>query len=87
VRIIFCPILTGGSVETTRATMSDGWRGHLAWKKAIASASSNCVEVADNGESIYVRDSKDPVGPVLAFTRPEWEAFLTGVRAGDFDAQ
>jgi Domain of unknown function (DUF397) len=32
-----------------------------------------------------VRDSKDRSGPVLQFTRREWEAFLAGVRHGEFD--
>jgi hypothetical protein len=43
------------------------------------------VEVAESGGSYLVRDSKNPTGPVLAFTRAEWDAFQAGVRAGDFD--
>ncbi len=31
-----------------------------------------------------MRDSKDPAGPVLAFPRAEWRAFLGDVRAGEF---
>jgi hypothetical protein len=34
---------------------------------------------------VQVRDSKDPDGPVLAFTRREWEAFLAGCKDGEFD--
>jgi hypothetical protein len=34
---------------------------------------------------VAVRDSKDPAGPVLTFTAPEWSAFLAGVRDGEFD--
>ena len=33
-----------------------------------------------------MRDSKDPDGPVLAFTRAEWETFLGGAKTGEFDA-
>jgi hypothetical protein len=33
---------------------------------------------------IVVRDSKDPLGPVLRFTRSEWDAFIGGVQDGDF---
>lgn len=54
-----------------------------------ASGSENideCVEVAplDNGGRA-VRDSKDPAGPALHFTRGEWRRFLDGVRDGEFD--
>lgn len=55
------------------------------WVKAGASGSDNCVEVQAGPAVVFVRDSKDPDGPCLAFTPAEWEAFLTGVRAGDFD--
>lgn len=45
-----------------------------------------CTEVAFVGAEILVRDSKDPDGPVLRFTADEWEAFVLGVAAGEFDA-
>jgi hypothetical protein len=32
-----------------------------------------------------VRDSKDRNGPVLRFNAHEWEAFLAGVRNGEFE--
>jgi len=57
------------------------------WRKSSFSASGDCVEVsfslADGGAR--VRDSKNTAGPTLAFTRREWQAFLSGVRAGEFD--
>ena len=31
------------------------------------------------------RDSKDRDGPVLRFNAHEWEAFLAGVRNGEFE--
>ena len=34
---------------------------------------------------VAVRDSKNPNGPKLLFTRPEWKAFVNGLKAGDFD--
>lgn len=45
-----------------------------------------CVEVAVCTCGIKVRDSKNPDGPVLNFTWPEWAAFLAGTRNGEFDA-
>jgi hypothetical protein len=46
----------------------------------------NCVEVADTPAAVGVRDSKDPSGPVLVFARSQWQAFVDGVKSGDFDA-
>ncbi|WP_242422555.1 DUF397 domain-containing protein, partial [Frankia torreyi] len=48
-------------------------------------AGGMCVEVAPLGEGIVVRDSKNPSGPVLAFSAAEWDAFLAGARDGEFD--
>ncbi|MEU3961083.1 DUF397 domain-containing protein [Streptomyces buecherae] len=36
--------------------------------------------------TIPVRDSKDPHGPTLTFDTAAWNAFVTGVKNGDFDA-
>jgi hypothetical protein len=35
--------------------------------------------------TVGVRDSKDPDGPVLRFTRTEIGAWIAGVRDGEFD--
>jgi len=44
------------------------------------------VEVAANLPGVVsVRDSKDPDGPKLAFAAAEWDAFIAGVRDGQFD--
>jgi hypothetical protein len=45
----------------------------------------NCVEVAFVDDAIAVRDSRDPDGPALIYTRDEWEAFIGGVKDGEFD--
>ncbi|WP_449063308.1 DUF397 domain-containing protein [Planomonospora algeriensis] len=71
------------------------------WRKSSRSGGgSNCVEVtvvdetpavaghkADAERLFLVRDSKDPDGPVLAFTPSEWDAFVDGVKNGEFDDQ
>ena len=58
----------------------------LAWRKAAASGNNGCVELAAlPGGGIAVRDSKDPSGPVLSFTRHEWVSFLDGLDKGEFD--
>lgn len=56
------------------------------WRKATASdGQGQCVELADLGDTIGMRDSKDPDGPVLRFTRTEVAAWLAGAKAGEFD--
>ncbi|MFC6084069.1 DUF397 domain-containing protein [Sphaerisporangium aureirubrum] len=48
----------------------------------------NCVEagpLSDGSERIAVRHSRHPEGPVIIYTRAEWDAFLAGVRANEFD--
>jgi hypothetical protein len=54
------------------------------WAKSSFSFSNgNCVEVAAlPGGSVAVRDSRDPAGPVLRFTRDGWDTFLAGARRG-----
>lgn len=55
-------------------------------KSSLSFANGNCVEVASMpGGRIGVRDSKDVNGAVLRFTPDEWDAFLGGVRQGEFD--
>jgi hypothetical protein len=40
---------------------------------------------AGHGPLIALRDSKDPDGPRLYFTRSEFAAFRHGILAGEFD--
>jgi Domain of unknown function (DUF397) len=59
----------------------------LIWiKSSLSFSNGNCVEVASlpHGE-IGVRNSRDPQRAVLRFTPDEWDAFLGGVRNGEFD--
>ncbi|ODU02130.1 MAG: DUF397 domain-containing protein [Pseudonocardia sp. SCN 72-86] len=59
----------------------------LTWRKASASnPSGDCVEVAAlPGGDVAVRNSRDPDGPALVYTRAEIAAFVAGARAGEFD--
>jgi hypothetical protein len=58
------------------------------WRKSSFSGNgnNNCVEMARlaTGE-VAVRNSRDPDGPTLIYTRPEVEALIRGVRNGEFD--
>jgi Domain of unknown function (DUF397) len=56
------------------------------WRKSSrSSGNGQCVEWADLGAAVAVRDSKDPTGPALIFTPGEWAAFVEGVKAGEAD--
>lgn len=55
------------------------------WRKSRASGTSNCVEVAFLEEVVLVRNSRDPSTPPMEFSPGEWDAFLHGVRNGEFD--
>jgi hypothetical protein len=58
-----------------------GWR-----KSSYSGAKEHCVEIAPAERAVLVRDTKDhDTGPILAFPRAPWAAFLTAVRAGEFD--
>jgi hypothetical protein len=51
------------------------------------SGGGDCVEVGRIPEGgAIVRDSKDPArATALAFDRREWDAFVRGVKNGEFD--
>jgi hypothetical protein len=58
------------------------------WRKATKSGDTGggCVEVATNLPGIVaVRDSKNPIGPALAFSPHEWSCFRDGVAKGEFN--
>ena len=57
------------------------------WRKSgRSSAQGNCVELARlSGSEVAIRNSRHPAGPALVFTDAELEAFLGGVKDGDFD--
>jgi hypothetical protein len=56
-----------------------------SWRKSTRCESSGCVEVAEADGRVMVRDSTDPHGPVLTFSRQSWAAFVAAVRLGLLD--
>lgn len=64
--------------------------GQVQWRKSTFSnggdGGDNCVEVGalpDGG--IAVRDSSDPSAGFVYLTRAEMDAWIKGVKAGEFD--
>ncbi len=55
-------------------------------KSSYSGENGQCVEVgqaADGGR--WLRDSKNPSSPPYYFTAGEWDAFIRGVKDGEFD--
>jgi hypothetical protein len=61
-----------------------GWRKRTR-RKSPPTSSSGRIEVVFVDGRVAFRDSKYPDGPVLRFTPGEWEAFVGGVRLGEFE--
>lgn len=56
------------------------------WKTSSFCNFGSCVQVlALSDGHVLVQHSQDPTGPRLAFSAKEWDAFVQGVRAGEFD--
>ena len=45
----------------------------------------NCVAVKMEGSTVQIRDTKDNKDTTLSFTTDEWQAFIQGVKKGEFD--
>lgn len=74
--------------------MSPTYNGMPAWlmpgaiwcKSRRSNPSGNCVEMALlPAGAIAIRNSRDPDGPALIYTRAEIDAFIRGAKDGDFD--
>lgn len=53
----------------------------VTWRKSTrSSGDGHRTEVAELGETVAVRDSKDPSGPVLIFARSAWGNFVADLR-------
>jgi Domain of unknown function (DUF397) len=69
--------LSGHAVPTTNEF---DWR-----KSSYSGTNGSCVELAPDRSVVLMRDSKDPSGPVLHFSRAQVAGLLAGARAGEFD--
>ncbi|MEU6332772.1 DUF397 domain-containing protein [Streptomyces sp. NPDC047049] len=61
----------------------------LTWvKSSYSGEQGQCVEVADARAArgvMAIRDSKDPQGPILAFSPAAFTEFITDASAGAYD--
>ena len=55
-------------------------------KSSLSHANGNCVEITDLSDGqVGMRHSKNAAGSVLSFPPQEWQAFLGGIRNGEFN--
>ena len=57
-------------------------------RSGFSSPAGHCVEVAfvgTGGNGVVVRNSTRPEDVSIHFTKNEWSAFVSGVKAGEFD--
>jgi hypothetical protein len=72
--------------QTPAAQLSAQLR-QVRWQKSpYSNSQGSCVEMGLlPGGDIAVRNSRDPDGPALVYTRAEIHALLQGAKDGDFD--
>ena len=59
-------------------------RSTPVWVKSSKCEAASCVEVADLGPAVLIRNSSFPDGEFLEVSRPDWDAFLVGILHGEF---
>jgi hypothetical protein len=79
-----------GATTTPVGMMDPAAVQGVAWHVSTRSGNTggNCVEAGpldDGSERVAVRHSRFPDGITILYTRAEWEAFLSGVKDGEFD--
>ena len=62
-----------------------GSTGEPAWRAARHCDGGGSIEIVVRGDHVLVRRSTDPDGLHVILTRDEWQAFVGGVKDGDFD--
>jgi hypothetical protein len=55
------------------------------YRRSSFCSASGCVTVRQDGDMFFIRDSCSPLDEPQVYTRDEWEAFIAGVKAGEFD--
>ncbi|MFI0483926.1 DUF397 domain-containing protein [Actinomadura sp. 9N215] len=61
--------------------------GNFTWRKSSYSGQegTTCVELADHKWDVVIRDSTNPEGPALRFSRPAVAGLVDRIKAGELD--
>lgn len=57
----------------------------MSWVKSQFCDTSSCVEAMRVENEIWMRDSKDPDGPILKFPAREWSQFMADINKNKSD--
>ncbi|HCT75370.1 MAG TPA: DUF397 domain-containing protein [Micromonosporaceae bacterium] len=55
------------------------------WRRSSYCEANGCFEVAPMDQYALLRDSKDPNGPQLRFSREVWNEFVDAIKRGDLE--
>ena len=55
------------------------------WRTSRACDGGACVGVARHGDFVVIGNTANPEAPASRFSIQEWDAFVAGVKLGDFD--
>lgn len=75
----------GPQFRKSSRSLNNGTCVEVAFRPASQCSGGNCVEVGTDGTEVLIRDSKDLTIPPLRFDSGAWDAFVAGVRDGQFD--
>ena len=74
------------STATHGGAMADGSDGELAWYRDKRCESGACVEIAEDGDTVLLRSTRNQKAAPVALSRDEWREFLAGAKDGAYDA-
>jgi len=57
----------------------------IPWRVPRSCNGGACVRVALVGNSVLIGDSRYPDGPVLFYTKEEFDAFVESIKLGELD--
>lgn len=58
----------------------------VVWRRSSRSEAGACIEVARIPSLVAIRNSVFGNDLVLVLTEPQWAAFVSGIKAGEFDS-
>jgi hypothetical protein len=55
----------------------------VGWRKSSRCAAGECLEVTQKGDNVLLRSNRAP-RTVIRISKEEWQAFSSGMSAGEF---